>query len=87
MYKTQGPSLTVLGALFASSAIAGAEKATEGMQLIEDMSDADISEVQVSASLFEDVESTTADLRSVLDGLSGLRWITAGMKAKERTPT
>ena len=80
-----GPELNRLGGLFASSAIAGAENAATGMQLIEEMSDADISEVQESASLFQDVEHTTADLRSVLDVLSGMRWMTAGMKAKERT--
>ena len=77
-----GPELNRLGGLFASSAIAGAENAATGMQLIEEMSDADISEVQESASLFQDVENTTADLRGVLDALSGMRWITAGMKAR-----
>ncbi len=79
-----GPELNRLGGLFASSVIAGAEKATEGMQLIEEMSDADISEVQESATLFVDVEKATEDLRGVLDVLSGMRWITAGLGAKER---
>ena len=37
--------LNRLGGLFASSAIAGAEAATSGMQRIEEMSDADVSEV------------------------------------------
>ena len=77
--------LNRLGGLFASSAIAGAEAATAGMQRIEEMSDADISEVQESASLFRGVEDTTADVRGLLDFLCGLRWMTAGMKEKVRT--
>ena len=77
--------LNRLSGLFASSAIAGAETATAGMRQIEEMSDADISEVQESASLFQEVESTTSELRSMLDLLNGIRWLTAGMKAKERT--
>ena len=77
--------LNRLSGLFASSAIAGAETATAGMRQIEEMSDADISEVQESASLFQEVESTTSELRSMLDLLNGIRWLTAGMKVKERT--
>ena len=72
------------GGLFAGSAIAGAEAATTGMQRIEEMSDADIAEVRESASLFSTVEETTADLRGLLDFLCGWRWLTAGMKKKER---
>ena len=72
--------LNRLGGLFASSAIAGAEAATSGMQRIEEMSDADVSEVRESASLFREVEGTTADLRGLLDFLCGLGWLTAGMK-------
>ena len=72
--------LNRLGGLFASSAIAGAEAATSGMQRIEEMSDADVSEVRESASLFREVEETTADLRGLLDFLCGLGWLTAGMK-------
>ena len=76
--------LNRLGGLFASSAITGAEASTEGMGLIEAMSDADIAEVRQSATLFQDVEETTADLRSLLDLMAGLRWLTAGMKQRER---
>ena len=76
--------LNRLGGLFASPAIAGAEAATDNMQRIEEMSDADISEVRQSASLFQEVEETTANLRNLLDLLNGIRWQTAGMKAKER---
>ena len=76
--------LNRLGGLFAVSAITGAEAATDGMERIEEMSDADIAEVRQSATLFQDVEDTTADLRSLLDLLTGLRWLTAGMKQRER---
>ena len=73
-----------LGGLFASSAIAGAEAATSGMQRIEDMSDADVSEVRQSATLFGEVEETTAELRGLLDFLCGLGWQTAGMNKTTR---
>ena len=63
--------LNRLGGLFASSAITGAEAATDGMERIEEMSDADIAEVRQSATLFQEVEDTTADLRSLLDLLTG----------------
>ena len=72
------------GGLFASSAVAGAEKATDSMQLIEERSDADIAEVQESAVLFHGVEDTTADLRGLLDFLCGYHYLTAGMKKRER---
>ena len=73
-----------LGGMFAGSAIAGAETATAGMQRIEAMSDADVAQVQESAALFNGVEETTADLRGLLNFLCGWRWLTAGMKRKER---
>ena len=73
-----------LARMFAQSAIQGAETATEGMQRIEEMSDADVAEVRASAELFSGVEKTTADLRGLLDILCGWRWLTAGMKKKER---
>ena len=73
-----------LGGMFASSAIAGAENATEGMQSIEEMSDADVAEVRKSAALFHGVEKKTAELRGLLNAFCGLRWFTAGMKKKDR---
>ena len=74
-----------MSGLFASSAIQAAENATEGMQRIEEMSDADVAEVRQSAALFKDVENTTEEMRGLLDFLCSLRWLTAGMKKKERT--
>ena len=72
------------GGLFAGSAIAAAETATDLMQSLEEMSDADVAEVQESATLFREVEVTTSDLRGLLDFVFGLRWQTAGMKSKQR---
>ena len=72
------------GGLFASNAIAAAETATDLMQSLEEMSDADVAEVQESASLFRAIEETTSDLRGLLDFVCGLRWRTAGMKSKQR---
>ena len=77
--------LNRLGGLFASTAIAGAENATDGMHLIEQLSDADVAEVRQSAGLFQDVEATTADLRGLLDFLCGLGWLTAGMRQRQRS--
>ena len=82
--KDATDELNQLGGLFASSAIAGAEAATEGMQRIEEMSDADVAEVRESAALFHGVEETTAELRGLMDFLCGFLWRIAGMKQKER---
>ena len=76
--------LRKLGGLLTASAVAGVETAADGMQRIEQMSDADVAEVRESAALFRHVEETTADLRGVLDFLCGLRWHTAGMKRLDR---
>ena len=73
-----------LGGLFAASAIQGAETASAAMQQIEENSDADIAEVRESATLFDGMEVTTAELRSLLSFLCGHRWITAGLKVKAR---
>ena len=72
-----------LGTMFTGTVIAAAETATEGMKMIEEMSDSDVSEVKESASLFDEVEETTADLRGLLDFLASRRWLTAGLKRTE----
>ena len=80
--STSIEDLQKIAHLFVGSAIQGAETATNGMQLIEEMSDSDVSEVRESAVLFQGVEETTADLRGLLDFLCGWRWLTSGMKQK-----
>ena len=77
-------ALRRLSGLAAHSTIAGAETAADGMQRIEELSDADIAEVHESAALFQGVEDTTAEIRGLLDFLCGLRWLTAGMTVKAR---
>ena len=82
--KDASAEMDRLGSLFVSSAIQGAENAASSMQLIEEMSDTDISEVQESADLFRGVEDTTAVLRGFLDFVCGLHWLTAGMNKSDR---
>ena len=77
--------LSRLGGFTSASAIQAVENAAAGMQRIEEMSDADISEVEESAALFREVEKTTADLRGLLNTLCGVNWLAAGMKKKQRS--
>ena len=77
--------LSRLGGFTSGSAVQAAENAAAGMQRIEELSDADISEVEQSAQLFSQVEQTTAPLRGLLDTICGLHWLSAGLKKKERT--
>ena len=74
-----------LGGLTSGSAVQAAENATQGMLRIEELSDADISEVEESANLFAEVEKTTAPLRGLLDTFCGMHWLSAAMKKKART--
>ena len=76
--------LSRLGGLSSTSAVQAAENAAAGMQQIEEMSDADIAEVEQSATLFREVEKTTAALRGLLSTLCGVSWLAAGMKKKAR---
>ena len=70
--------------MFVASALQGVENAAQGMRQIEQLSDADVAEVHQSESLFQAVESATAHLRGFLDTLAGLRWLTAGLKVRQR---
>ena len=76
--------LSRLGGLSSTSAVQAAENATSGMQQIEEMSDADIAEVEQSATLFREVEKTTSPLRGLLNTLCGVNWLAAGMKKRQR---
>ena len=73
-----------LGGMHVGNAVQGAQNATQSMMQIEAISDSDISEVQESAALFEGVENATANLRSVLDFLCAVQWMTAGMKVRDK---
>ncbi len=70
--------------MFVESALQGVENAAHGMRQIEQLSDADVTEVHQSETLFHAVESATSDLRGFLDTLAGLRWHTAGLKVRQR---
>ena len=74
-----------LGGTGGGSLAQSAQSATDTMLQIEDISDSDISEVQESAALFQGVEDATANLRSVLDYVSAVRWMTAGMRVRDKT--
>ena len=76
--------LSRLGGFTSASAIQAAENATGGMQQIEEMSDADIAQVEESATLFREVEKTTSALRGLLNTLCGVNWHAAGMKKRQR---
>ncbi len=76
--------LSRLGGFTSASAIQAAENATGGMQRIEEMSDADIAQVEESATLFREVEKTTSALRGLLNTLCGVNWLAAGMKKRQR---
>ena len=73
-----------LGGIFAQSAVESAQSAANAMQRIEDLPDAEMDEVRKSETLFKKVESNTAELRGILDFVSGLNWLTADMKKTER---
>ena len=70
--------------MFVESALQGVENAAHGMRQIEQLSDADVTEVHQSETLFHAVESATAHLRGFLDTLTGLRWHTAGLRVRQR---
>ena len=70
--------------MFVESALQGVENAAHGMRQIEQLSDADVTEVHQSETLFHAVESATAHLRGFLDTLAGLRWQTAGLRVRQR---
>ena len=76
--------LSRLGGFTSASAIQAAENAAGTMQQIEEMSDAVIAEVEESATLFREVEKTTAALRGLLHTLCGVNWLAAGMKVRQR---
>ncbi len=77
--------LRSLGGTSGGSLAQSAHTASDSMVRIEAISDSDISEVQESATLFERVENATGSHRSVLDYVCAVRWMTAGMKVRERT--
>lgn len=77
--------LQSLGGTGGGSLAQSAQSATDAMMQIEAISDSDISEVQESAALFQGVEDATVTLRSVMDYVCAVRWMTAGMRVRDKT--
>jgi hypothetical protein len=64
-----------MGALFMQNALAGMSAATQMMNEISELTDADIAEVTQSKYLFESVDKTLKPLQSLLDFWQALRWM------------
>ena len=67
---------------FANYAFAGMTAAARGIHAIEQIDDADISEVKESAALFQAMQETVAPVRRMLNFFTGLRWLAAGNNAR-----
>ncbi|MEN8217399.1 MAG: hypothetical protein ABFS56_13735 [Pseudomonadota bacterium] len=63
-----------MGALFMQNALAGMSAATQMMNDISELTDADIAEVKQSKYLFESVDKTLKPLIQLLDFWQALRW-------------
>ncbi|MEX0999696.1 MAG: restriction endonuclease [Thermodesulfobacteriota bacterium] len=70
------------GSLLAFDVITKAENAVSGMNIIEDLTDADISEVQTSSSTFKQVEQTTKPLNDFLQLYQAFRWLASTSEEK-----
>lgn len=68
--------------LLSYTTISQAEGSVKGMNIIEELTDADISEVKKSSSTFEEVEQAIAPLNSFLQIYHALRWV--AISAEER---
>ena len=66
------------GGGFANYVFARMTAAADGIRLIENINDADISEVKESVALFRNMEETVEPVRRMLDFFAGLRWMAAG---------
>ncbi|MCH8172662.1 MAG: Eco57I restriction-modification methylase domain-containing protein [Proteobacteria bacterium] len=61
--------------LFISSALAKAKQTAKGMAQIEEITDADISEVQESANKFNIIDSATRQLRTFFSFIHAISWL------------
>ena len=66
------------GGAFANYAFSGMTAAARGIHAIEQIDDADISDVKESATLFQAMQETVAPVRRMLNFFTGLRWLAAG---------
>ncbi|HKM63455.1 MAG TPA: Eco57I restriction-modification methylase domain-containing protein [Acidisphaera sp.] len=72
---TSGKGKARAGGITLHHAIASARGAAAGMARIEEISDADITQVRESLQIFETVEEATAPLRAFLDCWHALLWL------------
>jgi hypothetical protein len=72
---TSGVGEARAGGMTLHHAIASARGAAAGMARIEELADADISQVRESVKIFETVEEATAPLRAFLDCWHALLWL------------
>ena len=63
---------------FAGHVFAGVTAAAQGIREIEQLGDADITEVKESGELFRTMQETVAPVRRMLNFFTGLRWLAAG---------
>ena len=73
-----GEDIRAAGGGFANYVFARTAAAAEGARAIERISDADISEVKESETLFRAMEDSVAPARRMLNFFTGLRWMAAG---------
>ncbi|MEW6257791.1 MAG: restriction endonuclease [Pseudomonadota bacterium] len=62
------------GNLLINDMVQKARGAARGMEMVEELTDADIAEAKSSKSLFDDVQAVTHDLRVFMDLVHGVRW-------------
>ncbi len=72
------------GNLLVNEMVQRARGSARGMAMVEDLTDADITEAKSSKRLFDDVQRITKDLRAFMDLVHGVRWSGGGDKVRTR---
>ena len=77
-----GEDIREAGGGFANYVFASMATAADGIHAIEQLDDADISEVKESEELFRSMQETVAPVRRMLNFFTGLRWLAAGSSSR-----
>ena len=72
------------GNLLINQMVQKARGSVRGMAMVEELTDADITEAKKSKSLFEEVQTVTKDLRALMDLVHGVLWSGGGDKVRIR---
>jgi hypothetical protein len=72
------------GNLLINQMVQKARGSARGMAMVEELTDADITEAKSSKSLFDEVQAVTKDLRAFMDLVHGVRWSGGGNKVRTR---